>query len=135
MNTTTPWKARTINGTFQINFDTEYRGYSIQPQFNYSDGTTDFNVFELDAEEGFMMPRCTLSYVKEVINSIREEKPEDFRVTTSNPMGMGENITKFNWLSQAQLFADRFSGRLNLTDLPIYQEQPLFIGGAANGNY
>lgn len=120
MNTSTlstMWKARTVNGVFQINFNTEYRGFRIKPVFNYSDGTTDFDVFEGDEERGWSFSRCSLRYVKEVINTMRDEKPEDYRVTTTMPFpeALKEtvNITKFNSFTSAMMFSIRFNGVIN----------------------
>lgn len=105
----TKWMARSVNGVFQINFDTKYRGYLIQPVFNYDNGKSDFHVFKDGAEKGSMCPSVTLSSVKEWIDEELQEKPEVIIVKTY-PKGGGYNLTKFNSFIQAELFADRFNG-------------------------
>lgn len=103
------WRARTVNGIFQINFDTEYRGYNIQPDFLYDNGTMDCLVFKGDDENGTMFHAVTLSSVKEWINDELEENPQVIIVKTYPDKG-DYNLTKFNSLIGARLFADRFNG-------------------------
>lgn len=105
----TKWQARTVNGIFQINFDTDYRGYSIQPVFNYSTGKSDFAVFRGDQENGTMFNCVTLSSVKEWIDGMLIDDPEVFIVKTTQPRG-NYTLTKFHSMVAAQLFADKVQG-------------------------
>lgn len=108
------WKSRTVNGVFQINFETTYRGYEIRPSFNFDDGTSDFDVFKIDYEEG-TFHRGTLSAVKRRVDEMIAENPTVILVKTmqSKPMiAGGYNLTKFYSPVMAALFADRFKGEI-----------------------
>ena len=47
-----------------------YKNYQIVRVYNYSDGTSDFEVFKGDSERGVMMHKKTLEEVKQFIDSL-----------------------------------------------------------------
>jgi hypothetical protein len=52
----------------------EYKNYLIEERYTYTDGKADFQVYEKDADSGFIRPRTTLEEIKEEINEITEER-------------------------------------------------------------
>lgn len=51
----------------------EYRGYMIDEDCRYTNGTSDWQVYPKD-EQGYLFPRKTLEQVKEAIDEIILEK-------------------------------------------------------------
>jgi len=63
---------------------TEYRGFCVNPVFDFQNGKGDFEFYRLsDPEESGLMRFKTLEYVKAEINARLEDRPEMFEVNVT----------------------------------------------------
>jgi len=63
---------------------TEYRGFCINPVFDFKNGKGDFEFYRLsDPEDYGMAHAATLQCVKEDINARLEDRPEVFEVNVT----------------------------------------------------
>jgi hypothetical protein len=51
----------------------EYKGYKIEEVFTFTNGKSDFQLYEIDADYGVLRPSTTLATIKEEIDLKREE--------------------------------------------------------------
>jgi hypothetical protein len=52
----------------------EYKNFIIQESYTYNDGKADFQVYEKDADSGFIRPRTTVEEIKEEIDERTNEQ-------------------------------------------------------------